>query len=295
MPRQSSLNRAKDLILAHFRDAGPQVYAEPQLEELLQEKREAWGLAQRVGACELIKLLEREIGLELNTFNSADYRRKFQRYVYGPLSPLSIAQSYNNRAYLCYGTAAAVHGIMNHDPKAIYLNVEQSPKTAKEGIIAQERLDLAFSRNQRLSNLRYALNNTDIILTIISGKNTKSLGVEKVATTTSEILKITNLPRTLIDITVRPAYAGGPMEVLEAYRVAKKNVSAYDLVGVLTHLGYKYPYHQAIGFLMQRAGFPEKEYSQLKKLGMSLDFYLAHGMTNPNYSSEWRLFIPQEL
>ena len=39
-------------------------------------------------------------------------------------------------------------------------------------------------------------------------------------------VRVTDLERTLIDIAVRPEYAGGVYEVLNVYRLAKGKVSA---------------------------------------------------------------------
>jgi len=56
---------------------------------------------------------------------------------------------------------------------------------------------------------------------MIAGKNTNRLGVEEIAGPASETIPVTNLERTLIDIVVRPAYAGGTSQLLKAYRTAK--------------------------------------------------------------------------
>jgi hypothetical protein len=94
---------------------------------------------------------------------------------------------------------------------------------------------------------------------------------------------------------VRPTYAGGVFQVLEAYRAAKDKISTNRLVATLKKLDYVYPYHQAVGFLMERASYGERRYMLLRQLGIEYDFYLAHGIQEPQYSSEWRLFYPKGM
>jgi hypothetical protein len=84
--------------------------------------------------------------------------------------------------------------------------------------------------------------------------------------------------------------------VLKAFKNAKGKVSINRLADMLKNLDYVYPYHQAIGFYLERAGVYDKSSIRLlRKTKMSHDFYLAHGMKDPEYSKEWRLFYPQGL
>jgi hypothetical protein len=109
------------------------------------------------------------------------------------------------------------------------------------------------------------------------------------------MLDVTNIERTLVDIAVRPAYAGGVYQVLAAYEGARGHASAEKIEAILKNPQYKYPYHQSIGFYMERAGFSEQELSPLKELGLEHDFYLDYGMakTNIDYNDSWRLFHPK--
>jgi hypothetical protein len=129
----------------------------------------------------------------------------------------------------------------------------------------------------------------------VNGKNTQRLGVEEIRGPNSELLEVTNIARTLIDIAVRPAYAGGIFEVLKAYRAARKMVSPDQLLLILKKLDYLYPYHQAIGFLMETAGYPAVICAKCRALGLDFDFYLAHAMNDPEYTKSWRLYYPKEL
>lgn len=117
------------------------------------------------------------------------------------------------------------------------------------------------------------------------------MGVEQISDIASQPLAATNIERTLIDITVRPAYAGGIAKVLNVYRAANNRVSIHRLLKILERLDYIYPYHQSIGFLMQKAGYPENSYTQLRAIGINYDFYLAHDIKQMEYSKDWRLFV----
>jgi hypothetical protein len=83
--------------------------------------------------------------------------------------------------------------------------------------------------------------------------------------------------------------------VLEAYRRAKDRVSTGVLVATLKKLEYVYPYHQAIGFYMQRAGYSETQYERLRALGLSYDFYLTYDLRDKAFDPDWRLFFPKSL
>lgn len=108
-------------------------------------------------------------------------------------------------------------------------------------------------------------------------------------------MRTTNFERTLIDIVVRPAYSGGTNNLIEIYRRAKDRVSANEIIKTLKKLDYIYPYHQSIGFLMERAGFEKSEYEQLRKPGLDYKFYLDYKIKNKKYDENWKIYYPAEL
>ena len=172
-------------------------------------------------------------------------------------------------------------------------HVEQSIKPASSASLTQTAIDRAFASKQRESKLSFT--NKDSTVTILSGKNTGRLGVEERQDPVFGPVKVTNIERTLIDISVRPAYGGGIARILEAYRSARTRVSVPTIASLLETIGLIYPYAQAIGFMMERAGFAAEQRALLRPLIREFRFYLAHEMKNPAYDETWRIYYPINL
>ena len=105
----------------------------------------------------------------------------------------------------------------------------------------------------------------------------------------------TGLERTLVDVVVRPEYAGGPTQILRAYTNAKPLIDISALVDTLKRLGHKYPYHQCVGLFLKLSGWDPALLWPLKELPLNYDFYVAHAVQAPEYDPEWRVHYPQYL
>lgn len=295
--RPQKLQVATPTILRFFSEARKRVYHSQDLARILADNRDIWKLAATTTAELFVKLLSEKGDLrEIRITPAENYpnARSYTRYTWGPASPFSVALSMRKGAYLSHGTAVFLHGLNDELPRRIiYVNQEQSPKpVADASSLQQSSIDKAFSRKQRQSNFVYSCDGADFL--ILSGKHSGGLevGTLKIG---GEELAVTKIERTLIDIAVRPAYAGGVHQVLNAYRGARDRVSVPTLLATLNRLSYLYPYHQAIGFYMQRAGYAAKQYERLKEPGLRFDFHLAHDTRDRDYSPEWRLFHPKGL
>ncbi|MBN9682167.1 MULTISPECIES: type IV toxin-antitoxin system AbiEi family antitoxin domain-containing protein [unclassified Corallococcus] len=294
MARRTKLQLAAGLIAQAFQDEPGRVYSRPALTAMLKRHREEWGLPASVGLSGFIQFLADSKQLSVVRLSS-DTGEVVTRYVWEQASPLAVALTLRPSAYLSHGTAAWLQGLTDQFAKVIYVNKEQSPKPPPRGGLTQEAIDRAFKGHQRASTYVFHFDIYRAVL--LSGKNTGALGVEDVPTPEGEFLPATNVERTLIDLTVRPTYAGGVEEVLGAFRRAREQekVDVEKLLQTLAQLNYVYPYHQALGFYMERAGFEADALSPLRALGLQHDFYLAYGLKDLVYDAGWRLHHPRGL
>jgi hypothetical protein len=213
------------------------------------------------------------------------------RYIYDRATAYQLALTLKANAYLSHYTAVYFHELTEQLPKTIYTTFEQSAKAATASPLLQSSIDAAFAKPQRLSD-NYA-SYDDYSLYLLNGKHTNNEGVIAAENEHMGKIRVTNLERTLIDIAVRPAYSGGVGEVVKAYERAKETVSVNKLNAMLKKLKFIYPYYQAIGFYMEKAGYRDAQLKLMKAHPFEFDFYLSYGMQEKEYAPTWRLYYPK--
>jgi len=212
------------------------------------------------------------------------------RYVSSKATPYDVGLSWRAGTYLSHGTALWFQGLSEVESTTIYVNKEQSEKPRPDYPLTQQSIELAFKNAPRLT--RYVFSAGGRSFAFLSGKQTNRAGVEL---SQAALVPVTSIERTLIDIVVRPSYAGGVGNVLAAYRAAKDRMSISTLIQLLETLDHVYPYHQSIGFYMERAGFGNSDLETLHARPMEFDFYLANRMMKASFDPGWRVYYPSEL
>ena len=292
MANKTRFQIAKKDIISFFEGQPKRVFREKELEQLLAQQREGWRLATGTRVQDFVELMKAVTPLRAVQVEMPPKPQTL--YTWGEATAFELGNHLVPRAYLSHYTALYLHDLTEQIPKQVFINQEQSLKRpATLPSLTQEELDAAFARPQRLTEAKARYGGHSLVQ--LHGQFTGRLGVVEQAHFAAGRVELTSIERTLVDITVRPDYAGGVYQVAEAYRRAAGRVSVNRLVGLLTKLGYRYPYHQAIGFYMARAGnYTSAQLNLVRKLGTEFDFYLAHELNQPAaYDHTWRLYYPE--
>lgn len=221
--------------------------------------------------------------------------KTYTRYFVEKPSLYKAIQSISSNAYFSHYSAVEYHNLTNNIPKTIFISLEKSKplKEATKKQLIQEEINKAFymppriSKNQTVKYI-YSIN-------LLQSKYSNKLGIIEANYNNAKI-NITNIERTLIDITVSPYYCGGCYEVLNVYKKAKGRVNIQKLHDMLIKLNYIYPHHQAIGFYLEKAGYKENDL-KLFDHDKELRFFIQRELKEKDrkYSERWNLYYPEFL
>lgn len=289
---QTKLKIAQAEIERFFNRRKAQIIRRRELDSILSKKGSDWDLKSSTTAREFITfLLNQRI---LTKYEMKFPYRKEVRYAVGKKSIYQIIQSLRSKSYFSHATALSLHGLTEAKSKTIYLNHEQPKKGQYTGQLTQEGIDSAFQNHCRVTRNIATLRGRKVCL--LNGKYTGQLGVTSIEDETGNIIRVSDVERTLIDSTVRPVYSGSIRSVIKCYTTAADLISIERLFELLVSLDYVYPYHQAIGFCLERSGAYGEDLIELfESLEKKFDFYLTYQMKNPKYSTRWKLYYPRSL
>ena len=274
-----------------------EIFTKRDFHSILINNGPKWYAGVNLNTKDFIGFLENEFNLQHIVLNFPTYnvdRYSFKKDV----SPYALASSLKEMGYLSHYSAMFLNGLTEQIPTSLYFNYEQNIKenpARDTNVLSQDMINIAFNGNARVTNQVAQYNEYKIYL--LNGMHTENLGVvEVVPDDFATPFLTTCIERTLIDIAVRPFYSGGIHEVLKAYRMAAEYVSINKLSAFLEKINYIYPYHQAIGFYLEKSNaYNQKQINILKSFEIKHDFYLTYNITNPKYSEQWKLFYPQDF
>lgn len=297
MARPTKQNIFKQNLKVIFKDlSSKRVYSDLDLISYLDYAKQEKYLAKTTSFEEFKNYLDEENALQIILFKFPN--RKFERFIFQEdksakedlsyYDMLNLVASFNYKGYFSHYTAAFLNDITDNIVKTFYFSFSTTRSNTSNRLLTQEGIDAAFSKPSRKSNKISNYKGNRIVLL----QNTfRDKGI-----VTSDKIKYTNIEKTLLDITVRPDYSGGPLEVLNIYKNAKeKKFSANRLRSYLLKSNYAYPYHQAIGFYMEYAGYSRKQISYFESFPKNYKFYLGYNLNNYSFSEKWQIFYPSEL
>jgi hypothetical protein len=293
--RKSRIQIARQDIIRYFDSLDRKVLHYNDLAATLRSQRGFWRLTQSTTTAEFIRFLLESCNLSIHEFPfPAPYKKKTV-FNWGEVPFYEILMGISSKCYFSHYSAVRIHGLTEQLPNTYYINEEQRLASWLAGKLTQATIDAAFRRPVR--STKKIAETQECRVVFLNGKNTANLGVVEREFNTGGTrfgkIRVTNVERTLVDITVRPTYAGGVAEVMKAFGYAREVMSTNRLAATLKKLAFIYPYHQCIGFYLERSGFRSGAVDIFRKMSKEFDFYLEHHMIETEYVKDWKLFIPK--
>ena len=294
MARKNKLDLSLPAIEGHFdNDESVKSFTEKKFSKILNKNSHDWNIRPNRNTRRVLDyLLKREMLVKNSFINDSNEVKLI--YSWKTQDEYTVISGLKSDAYFAYYSSLFLHQLTLQIPKTVYLNFEhKSEKRSNdhETNLTQEAIDNAFNGSQRKSSLIFSFNDKKIVLT--NGKFTNKLGVVK-RQNNNQWFEYTDLERTLIDIAVRPVYAGGVFEVIEAYKIAKGKLNVRRMAKYLEKLDYIYPYHQVLGFYLEKAGYTDRDVEPFKK-EMKFNFYLTYDIRKREFSEKWKLYYPKGI
>ena len=296
--RTSRIQIAKPDIVSEFSQHGP-VFRPRELSAIFNARRDFWRLAKSMTLTAFTRFMLDKTDLRHVRYDFPN--RPVSGFTWGDVPTLETVLELVDGSYLSHFTAMRIHGLTEQLPKTVYFSKERSTDywygRDDDEIFEQDAIDAAFRRPPRISHNAVTLPNGQGRLMMLEGAYQEGRGVISGAVNFGGDrplnLRYTDLERTLIDIVVRPFYAGGVFEVAKAFENARGELSGNAMLAMLKGMNFGYPYHQAIGYYLDRSGYKPSVVNLYRRLPMERDFYLAHGMESTRYIPRWRLHVPE--
>ncbi len=289
MARKNNLKAVKESLGVYFQGRHEKAYPERSLRLIFEENSNSWNIYKYISAKNFLAFIVNEGILLKKEFRDSDGAIRLV-YHLPEVDDFTIYNGLRKGGYFTHYTSMYLHGLTLQIPKTHYLNFEHY-SVEQKAELTQEAIDNAFDKPQRKSKKNYSLGGNKI--TLLQGMFTNKLGVIEQYNDTQAFF-FTNIERTLIDIAIRPVYSGGVFEVLNAYREAKEKVNIHLLKEYLENLNFTYPYHQVIGFYLEKAGYPESTLSLFEDK-IEFNFYLTYDIRKRIFSNRWKLYYPQGI
>lgn len=288
--RIESFQRAKTEIEHFFKSNSKKAYTIYDLQQIFEVYSSTWKIANYRSSRDFQKFLTDNEILEKLKFHQPNLDTEKTIWKRNNASRFEVGLAMVKDSYLSNYSALQLHNLTLQAPKSIYISVDKYAERHPAKInrkLLQENVDKAFSKPQRTSSEVYI--SKDNFKFFILHKKSESINVGVIDING---MAVTDVERTLIDSIVRPAYSGGVFEVLNAFINAKEKIEAKKLDDYLEKLDYLYPYHQLIGFYMEKAGFEKSQLKPFQDKISNIDFYLTYNINNKEYDPKWKIYYP---
>lgn len=292
--RKDSFLLAESSIIAYLHNHNTFAYTYRDIEKIFHNNKENWNIAGYRTVKHFVNFITEKKILELVKLKHLTKGSLKQVFIIPGENKFYVAQTVKKEGYISFYSALQFHDLTLQNSKSVYISYDKYYDTTYSGFadendsLTQDSIDKAFSKPQRQTSEIFRSEKDDIRYFFIQKKATPvRVGIEE-----ANGIYYTDLERTLIDIAIRPAYSGGVFDVLEAFIMAHDRINVARMVSYLDQLDYVYPYHQLIGFYLEKSGMSDFETSLFYEKKTDLKFYLTYNISNKRFDEKWNIYYP---
>lgn len=292
--KNKTLNSAYPAISKFIRKNRRKAFTTNDLQDILYSNRDEWELPSRTTYTNFINyLVERKHLFKVETLLHIENGSEKLIYLVKNANNYDIICTIKKRGYLSYFTALVLHELTLQLPKTVYISEEIHHTDLQNNKLNQESIDKVFSKEQRTTKNIYKgeISNEKYVL-IERKSNKKNIGI---LIDNSFNYPYSDIERTLIDCVVRPQYSGGIFSVLEAFRRAIDILDPTKMNSYLNDLDYTYPYHQLVGFYLDKTGFNQSDLKPFLNKVSDFKFYMTYNLSNKKLNSKWNIYYPEGI
>jgi hypothetical protein len=287
--RRESFLAAEDNIRSFFNEQDQNAFTTRDLASIYSTKREEWKIANYRNYYDFLEFLNKVNILNPNKLKHLT--NGSEKFIYTKPGTLSIyiGQTIKKDGYISHYTSMNYHNLTVQVPKSIYISFDKYANyKTNERELTQTSIDMAFSKSQRITSEVYR-SDKDNTRYFFLQRQSKSIDV---GVKSKKGIRYTDIERTLIDCVVRPGYSGGIFEVLEAFKKAKHIIDLKKLDEYLIKLDYIYPYHQLLGFYLEKSGIDRVQLSSFGEKISNYKFYITYNISNKILDEYWKIYYP---
>lgn len=234
-----------------------------------------------------------------------DYNNKsssHEIYVFYPEEQniYTIANGLEKNRYISHYSALHANQLILDQSGKIFLKRERKTTSLRKDL-NQKDVDISFSLPMRASSLVYNItwDKKEYSIILIEGTGNQKLGINKIYINDFSYFYCTDIERTLIDIVMRPRYAGSLDNIVIAFNNVKDDIDLEYLATILNTLNPMYPYENNIAFFMYAANYPLKKIdlflSKINLKKVNYKFYLDYQMISKKYNEDFNVYYPSDL
>lgn len=214
------------------------------------------------------------------------------------LPPYAVAKAMFPDGYFCNLSSIYYHSLTNQVPSSIYIcheTISAIPKRYNSNI-NNSAIRSAFIKPHRYTNHVFELNQHEIIVVDRARHSGHGVINAHALAVLPEHSRITCIERALIDAVVSPHYNGGIVSVYAYFKSAHQRINLTKLIEIYRQLEFIYPYSQAIGFFLEKAGMSKQASTFHKEFPPTYTFFIDHDAKSSwHYDEKWKLYYPVGL